>query len=421
MDALPAVAGLDAKPRLFTTPWWWRWALGTCFARITEPMATLALISLGTYVSGYAYGAFLVSVYTLTGALTATAAGRVLDRAGNPRRVLAVMAVSSFLLHVALALLGTFRLSSAVVTVTTALCAALPGGLPGLSRSVLVEYADARLRALAFSWDSIMTEVGWILGPVVIAGLSTFHLPWIEVAAMAATFLGVHLFLGPLVGTGPAAPRPGGDGAGGDSAGGDSAGGDGGTSRSLWSHRLAWPSLADSVAVGMAVTGIVSALPVLLARTGASTSWAGILVSVLAATGIAGTLCYGKAAPRITLHITVQSFLTLVAVMASVAALVWSRSMTAVAVWVGVSGFFITPFNTQRSISLEASIPAGLRTQGFSAQFALFGLGSAISAGVLALVGDISSALLLIAAIGLSISAAANAAVRKRIAAGGGR
>ncbi|MFJ4188263.1 MFS transporter [Kitasatospora sp. NPDC089509] len=404
MDALSAAAEPDAKPRLLTTSWWWRWALGTCFARITEPMATLALISLGTYVSGYSYGAFLVSVYTLTGALAATAAGRLFDRAGRPRQVIMIMAMSSFLLHVALALLGTFRLSSATVTVTTALCAALPAGLPGLSRSVLVEYADVRLTELAFSWDSIMTEVGWILGPVIIAGLSTFHLPWVEVAAMAVTFLGVYLFLGPLVGARPVAARPAGERPG---------------AAPLWSHRPAWPSLADSIAVGMAVTGIVSALPVLLARTGASASWSGILVSLLAGTGIAGTLCYGKAAGRIALHITVQSFITLVAVMASVAGLALCGSVTSVAVCVGVSGFFITPFNTQRSISLEASIPPELRTQGFSAQFALFGLGSAISAGVLALISDISSALLLVAAIGLSISAAANTVVWKQIAAAG--
>jgi MFS family permease len=402
MDTTSAVAEFDAKPRLFTTSWWWRWALGTCFARITEPMATLVLISLGTFVSGYSYGAFLVSVYALTGALTATASGKVIDRAVRPRRLVMIMTVSSFILHVTLALAGTFRLSLVVITVTTALCAALPGGLPGLSRSVLVKYADARLMNLAFSWDSIMTEVGWILGPMVIAGLSLCNLPWVEVVAMAITFLGVYLFLGPLVRAQPVAARP-------ENKKYESG--------SLWSHRLAWPSLVDSISVGMAVTGIVSALPILLSRTGASSSWSGILVSLLAGTGIAGTLCYGKVGGRITLHITVQSFITLVGVIVSVVGLAFSGSAISVAVWVGVSGFFITPFNTQRSISLEASILSDLHTQGFSAQFALFGLGSAVSAGILALVSDISLALLAIGAVSLSISAATNAAVRKQIVA----
>ncbi|MEV6951726.1 MFS transporter [Streptomyces sp. NPDC051183] len=408
MDAPSVVAELDAKPRLFTTSWWWRWALGTCFARITEPMATLALISLGTYVSGYAYGAFLVSVYVLTGALTATASGKALDRARNPRQMVMIMTVSSFLLHVALALAGTFRLSSVAITATTALCAALPGGLPGLSRSVLVKYADARVMKTALSWDSIMTEVGWILGPVAIAGLSLFGLPWVEVVAMAVTFLGVSLFLGPLVGAAPAEARPQHEKA--ESASASESG-------SLWSYRLARPSLVDSISVGMAVTGIVSALPILLSQAGASSSWSGILVSVLAGTGIAGTLCYGKAAGRIAVHITVQSFITLFGVIASVVGLAFSDSPVWMAIWVGISGFFITPFNTQRSISLEASIPASLHTQGFSAQFALFGLGSAISAGMLALISDVPSALLAIGVISLSISAATNAAVRKQIVA----
>ncbi|MFC8228558.1 MFS transporter [Streptomyces sp. NPDC057287] len=400
MHATSLAVGPDPKPRLFATPWWWRWALGTCFARITEPMATLALISLGTFVSGYSYGAFLVSVYAFTGALTATTSGKLIDRAARPRRLVMIMTTSSFLLHVALAAFGTFRLSLVLITVTTALCAALPGGIPGLSRSVLVRYADPRLRNLAFSWDSIMTEAGWILGPVVIAGLTLSGLPWVEVVAMAVTFLGVQLFLGPLVGEGrsgtlPDVPEP--------------------AVGSLWSYRTAWPGLVDSVSVGMAVTGIVSVLPVLLPETGASPAWSGILVSLLAGTGIAGTLCYGKAAGRIPLHITVQSLLTLIGVLTSVVALAFSDSALSVAVWVGVSGFFITPFNTQRSISLEASIPAALHTQGFSAQFALFGLGSAVSAGMLALISGVTAALLAIAGFALLISAATHAAVRKEI------
>ncbi|MER6234979.1 MFS transporter [Streptomyces clavifer] len=400
MHATSLTVGSDSKPKLFTTPWWWRWALGTCFARITEPMATLALISLGTFVSGYSYGAFLVSVYAFTGALTATTSGKLIDRAARPRRLVMIMTSSSFVLHVALAAFGTFRLSLVLITVTTALCAALPGGIPGLSRSILVKYADPRLRNLAFSWDSIMTEAGWILGPVVIAGLTLFGLPWVEVAAMAVTFLGVQLFLGPLVGKGRIETLP-------DAA--ETAPG------SLWSYRTAWPGLIDSVSVGMAVTGIVSVLPVLLPETGASPAWSGILVSLLAGTGIAGTLCYGKAVGRIPLHITVQSLLTLVGVLTSVVALAFSDSALSVAVWVGVSGFFITPFNTQRSISLEASIPASLHTQGFSAQFALFGLGSAISAGMLALISGITAALLAIAGFALLISAVTHATARKEI------
>ncbi|MFD4033007.1 MFS transporter [Streptomyces sp. NPDC058637] len=400
MHATSLTVGSDAKPKLFTTSWWWRWALGTCFARITEPMATLALISLGIFVSGYSYGAFLVSVYAFTGALTATTAGRLIDRAARPRRLVLIMTTSSFLLHVALAVFGTFRLSLVLITVLTALCAALPGGIPGLSRSVLVKYADPRLRNLALSWDSIMTEAGWILGPVVIAGLSLLGLPWVEVVAMAVTFLGVQLFLGPLVGEGRGGTPP---------EVTEKAPG------SLWSYRGAWPGLVDSVSVGMAVTGIVSVLPVLLPKSGASPAWSGILVSLLAGTGIAGTLCYGKAAGRIPLHITVQSLLTLLGVLTSVVALAFSHSALWIAVWVGVSGFFITPFNTQRSISLEASIPASLHTQGFSAQFALFGLGSAVSAGMLALISDVTAALLAIAGFALLISVATHAAVRKVI------
>lgn len=399
MHATSLRAGSDPKPKLFTTPWWWRWALGTCFARITEPMATLALISLGTFVSGYSYGAFLVSVYAFTGALTATTSGKLIDRAARPRRLVLIMTSSSFLLHVALAAFGTFRLSTVLITVTTALCAALPGGIPGLSRSVLVRYADPRLRNLAFSWDSIMTEAGWILGPVVIAGLTLTGLPWVEVAAMAVTFLGVQLFLGPLVGGDRGTPSDAPTTAPG----------------SLWSYRIAWPGLVDSVSIGMAVTGVVSALPVLLPRAGASPAWSGILVSLLAATGIAGTLVYGKTAGRIPLHITVQSLLTLIGVLTTVVALAFSDSALSVAVWVGVSGFFITPFNTQRSISLEASIPPALHTQGFSAQFALFGLGSAISAGMLALISGVTAALLAIAGFALLISAVTHGAVRKEI------
>ncbi|MFH9613230.1 MFS transporter [Streptomyces pratensis] len=400
MHATSLTVGSDPKPKLFTTPWWWRWALGTCFARITEPMATLALISLGTFVSGYSYGAFLVSVYAFVGALTATTSGKLIDRAAHPRRLVLIMTSSSFLLHVALAAFGTFRLSLVLITVTTALCAALPGGIPGLSRSVLVKYADPRLRNLAFSWDSIMTEAGWILGPVVIAGLTLFGLPWVEVAAMAVTFLGVQLFLGPLIGGGRSETPP------------DLVGTAPG---SLWSYRTAWPGLVDSVSVGMAVTGVVSVLPALLPKAGASPAWSGILVSLLAGTGIAGTLVYGMAAGRIPLHITVQSLLTLIGVLTPVVALAFSDSLLSVAVWIGVAGFFITPFNTQRSISLEASIPPALHTQGFSAQFALFGLGSAISAGMLALISGVTEALLAIAGFALLISAVTHGAVRKEI------
>ncbi|QIS13966.1 MFS transporter [Nocardia arthritidis] len=302
-------ANAHTEPVLFRTNWWWRWALGAGFSRITEPMATLALVDLGTFISGYSYGAFLVSVYTFSGALTATIGGRILDNARRQRCAVGVVTVLSFLLHTALACSGNFHISLVVVTIATAVSAALPAGLHGLARTVLVHYADARVIDRAFSWDSVITESAWLLGSAVIVVLSLLHSPSIGVLAMAITFLGVYFFLGPLV---PRDGRP--------KFSTESIARQG----SLWSHRAAWPSLADSIAVGMVVTGIVSVLPILLIRSDASESWSGVLVGVLAGAGIVGTLCYERIAKRIRVHITIQSFITLILMDACVVSLAFS-------------------------------------------------------------------------------------------------
>jgi MFS family permease len=166
-------------------------------ARLPQGMSSLAILLLVRSRTGsYAAAGIAVGAYALGSAASAPIQGRLVDRFGRRR----VLAPSAILQASALASLVVAADSGAgpAVLVTLAGCAGglMPPIAPTVRALLRAILPDSDLRETAYSLESVIQELIWITGPLVVAVVIAFMSPAAAVLLCGAVgIVGTLLFV----------------------------------------------------------------------------------------------------------------------------------------------------------------------------------------------------------------------------------
>ena len=169
------MSGLGELRELSRSATWRRWALASTFGRLPGTMSVLAYVLVGEEIYGsIATGALLAGAATFSAGIAAPAIGRVLDRRGLRRGLDRSLSLT------ALVLCAQLLVVALAGPVWLLLCLAVLQGIgyaaiPGAYRALLVPSVRPEDLPRANTVDAVLTEVGFIAGPVVatVAGALT--------------------------------------------------------------------------------------------------------------------------------------------------------------------------------------------------------------------------------------------------------
>ncbi|TDC10606.1 MFS transporter [Streptomyces sp. 8K308] len=318
-------------------------------------MAPLAFTTLTLATTGsYRLGAVMMAVFVVAQTVGAVPSGRLLDRVGAARGVVAMAGCAAL----GLACLAGAAAAGAPPAVLLALVVppgVIAGGLSGGFRSLLARTVDDATLPRAVAVDAMMVEAVLIAGPLLVAGLATLD-ERAPVLAMAAASATCAALMAALPRRPPAAVA---------------------TSETLadTAEPLPLRAAARWYACQFAVGHVLSTVEVAplgyAQRLGAGPAGAALVIIVLCAASIAGGALFawrGRPSPA-----SAAAFLACFAAGALLLArpLGWAALLLAVTAIGAVTG----PLLTVASVRLQALLPPGRRTEGFSIGFVVQGLG----------------------------------------------
>ncbi len=379
-----AVLSVPGCARVFAT---------ALFGRLPQGMLSLAILLLVRSRTGsYAAAGIAVGAYALCSAACAPIQGRLVDRFGR----VPVLAPAAFLQGIALAaLVAAGRAPAALLVLAAALAGALMPSLAPVVRALLRELlTDTSLRETAYALESVIQELIWIAGPLVVAVVITFTSPAGAVLLSAGICVaGTLLFVSiPVV--------------------------RGGGPRRASAERVsvleipAVRTLLGPIALmGTSLGAIEVGLPSLALHAGSRPS-AGLLLAMWSAGSMTGGLWYGSRAWQASLGTRYR--MLLVAAVVCCAPLIVARTIPEGVIFSILAGLTIAPvFSCQYTLIGHAVTP-GVETEAFTwaaaALIAGLAAGSALGGAVISVAGVSAPFLLACAASAL----AALSAVRLR-------
>lgn len=166
-------------------------------ARLPQGMSSLAILLLvHAHTGSYAAAGIAVGANAFASAAVAPAQGRLVDALGRRRVLLPAVALQ------ALALIGLVEVASlggpaaALVALAAAAGALMPPVAPTVRALLREMIVEADLRETAYSLDSVMQELIWMTGPLLVAVVITIASPAEAVLLCAAVWvLGTALFV----------------------------------------------------------------------------------------------------------------------------------------------------------------------------------------------------------------------------------
>jgi MFS family permease len=171
--------------------------LSAMVGRFPLGMSSLALLLLmrETHHS-YAVAGFAIGAYALASAAAAPLQGRLVDRFGR-KRVLMPCALAQALALVAFALASSSGAGGPGLIVLAALAGAAAPPVPATARALLREvFGEPSVRDTAYALDSVVQELVWVTGPLVVALVVGFSSPEVAVLLVAAVcIVGTTLFV----------------------------------------------------------------------------------------------------------------------------------------------------------------------------------------------------------------------------------
>jgi MFS family permease len=200
---------------VFAVPGCARLLFSALAGRLPQGMASLAMLLLvRSHTGSYAAAGTAVGLYALAGAAGAPAQGRLIDRYGR-RRVLAPAALLEALTLTTLVIAADAGLGAVALVALAALAGPPMPSIGASLRSLLREVVvDPGVRETAYALDSVIQELIFMAGPLVVAAVIAFASPAAAlILAAAVSVLGTALFVSsPLMaGAGRGAvPRAGG-------------------------------------------------------------------------------------------------------------------------------------------------------------------------------------------------------------------
>ena len=318
---------------------------------------------------GYHYGQIgaVVGAEALAVGLTAGFVGRLVDRIGRRRVILATGAATTLFLCVETAAI----LSDAPVWLLVTLAALQGATIPPISasmRALWSQLVPEETLESAYAFDAIQLELVFVIGPLIAAGLATALTP------AAGLFLCAGFYVAAATGfaTAPAAAAA----AHGDKVERTRAG----ALRSPGMRTLVLAGAITAISFG----GLEVALPAFAEAEG-SRGAVGPLVTVWALGSVIGGLWYGGRSWSMSIE---KRFLVLMALLALGAApLPFAPSIGAMGVLLVLTGLALAPLATTEYALVDKLAPAGTATEAYSWQIVANVTGAAagsFAAGVLA-------------------------------------
>ncbi|WP_433578399.1 MFS transporter [Nocardia brasiliensis] len=328
-------------------------------ARMPLSMVGIGLITMMSQTSGsYALAGALAATYAVSTALAAPQISRLVDRLGQ-RRVIPVAALLSTIALAALLLTSALHGPDWLLFALAAAAGTAPSA-PALVRARWTElHRNSPLLHTAFSWETVLDEVCFIVGPPVSLGLSVALFPQAGPLVAGLLLLTGTLWLAAQRGTEPArnavSERP-----------------------SLFSalgNRAVWTVTPVMVAMGT-IAGTIDVASIAFAGLQGQPAAAGIVLSVYAVGSCAAGFLFGTVklsrpiGQLLTLGIVATALMTL--------PLLFVTSIPALSVTVLISGMFFAPTLILAAQLVEAAVPAYALTEALTWSTAGLGFGIAI-------------------------------------------
>lgn len=317
---------------------------------------------------GYHYGEIgaAVGAEGIAIALTAGFVGRLVDRVGRRRVILATGAVCA----VALSAWAVAILSHASLGLVVALAAIQGATIPPISasmRSLWPRLVPERALEAAYAFDAIQLELVFVVGPLIAAGFATALTPAVGVFMCA----GLYATAATGFATAPAAR------AGAEEPAERSRAG---ALRSPGIRTLALASLVTAVSFGALEVALTA-----FAEEEGSRGAVGPLVTVWAMGSVVGGVWYGARSWKAPAE---RRFLVLMALLAAGSApLPFAPSIAVMAILLLFTGFALAPLATTEYALVGRLAPPGTLTEAYSWQIVANVLGAgagSLIAGVLA-------------------------------------
>lgn len=347
---------------LFSAPGSIAFTAAGIIARMSIPMTGIGIITMLSQMRGdYGLAGAVSAAFTLSAALIGPQISRMVDRRGQTRVLLPVTGIS-------VASLGALLLCARYGTPawTLFVFAVLAGFVPSMAAMVrarwLELYRDSPRLHTAFSFESVLDELTFVVGPAVSVSLCTTLFP--EAGLLVAGVLlalGVPFFLAQRT-TEPVV-RDGGEDSGGSAI-----------------RSGAVKLLVLTLVAGGIIVGTVDVVSVAFAEHLRQPAAAGIVVSVYAVgSGLSG-LAFGM----LKLSISLPRLLLLGTAGTAVTALplLIADSIATLSLVVFLSGIFFSPTMIVVMGLIERLIPAGKITEGMT--WAITGLSIGVAIGAAA-------------------------------------
>jgi MFS family permease len=355
--------------------------------RLPQGMTSLAILLLvRTHTGSYAAAGVAVGAYDLATAAGAPLLGRLVDRFGRSH-VLPPVAVTQGLMLVALVLAAQRGAGAVILIVLSAAAGALMPPIAPSMRALLRDIvSDPEVRETAYTLESVVQELVWVTGPLLVAAVIAFAEPTAAVLLSSVICIsGTALFV-----SSPAAHGRGTR-----------------TARRGRSPVLAIAELRSLLGPiflnGLALGAISVGLPALALHAGSRPA-TGLLLAVWSLGSMAGGLWYGARTWRMPLSNRYRALL--VAGVVCMAPLIAARTIPEGVVGAVLAGLCIAPVFSCQYALVGRAVPAGVETEAFTwVSSALIGglaAGSALGGAAVAAGGVSAPFALGVAAMGLA-------------------
>jgi MFS family permease len=340
--------------------------------RLPQGMTSLAILLLVRIHTGsYAAAGIAVGAYDGLTAAGAPLLGRLVDRFGRAR-VLLPVAVTQGAVMVGLVLAAHAGAGAVVLIALSGVAGALMPPIAPSMRALLRDIvADPDVRETAYTLESVVQELVWVSGPLVVAAVITFAAPTAAVLLSSAICIaGTTLFV-----SSPAARGRGSR-----------------TARGARSPVLAIAELRALLGPiflnGLALGSISVGLPALALHAGSRPA-TGLLLALWSLGSMTGGLWYGARTWRMSLATRYRTLL--LGSVVCVSPLIAARTIPEGVAGALIAGLCIAPVFSCQYALVGRSVPEGVETEAFTwVSSALIGGlacgsalgGAAVSAGV---------------------------------------
>ncbi len=355
--------------------------------RLPQGMTSLAILLLvRAHTGSYAAAGIAVGAYAFATAAGAPVLGRLVDRFGR-RGVLGPVALAQALALTALVVAADSGAGVVVLVVMSVIAGSLMPPIAPAMRALLRDLVpDAEVRETAYALESVIQELIWVTGPLLVAGVIAVATP-----ALAVLLSGIVCVVGTLLFvTSPAARGRG------------SRSVDRGRSPVLASaelRALLGPIFLNGLAIGAIEVGLPS-----LALHAGSRPASGLLLALWSVGSMTGGLWYGSRTWRAPLATRYRTLL-LTGVLC-VAPLVAARTIPEGVVGAILAGLVIAPVFSCQYALVGRAVSPGVETEAFtwvaSALIGGLAAGSALAGGAISAAGVSAPFVLGVAAMALA-------------------